>query len=1153
MAEIKFTDSQDKVISHKNNNLLVFASAGSGKTAVIIEKIAQDIISGQASLDSLLIVTFTEAATAEMKQRLYSKLASNIDKPNVIAEIEKLPLANISTLHGYCQKLIKQYFFELGIDPSFRILDETESEYYKIKMLDDIFDARQEEKDKDFLDLCEKFYSSRNLNNLKKSILDFYDFLQALDDKEKYLNDIALCSYNTDLDNNPAIKYAFEKFSNSYVYFKKSFENLCTASDIEGNEKLSKALSTINSYLGVQKFKNFEALFNYFSSLKEVKSPLSSLRGDSDVLLDARNTWKNFLKFRDSFYDACGGDDQTLSSIKEALNLAGNSLRCFIDITKEFEKSYSSEKLRLNALDFDDLEKYAILLLDRKEIADEIKKQFSNIYVDEYQDINSKQEKILSLITSGKNMIMVGDIKQSIYGFRNSSPQIFIDKSKLYKDGKKGDLIKLNENFRSNPIILDFVNKIFVNVMKDDFGGVDYASDGFFVGSAKYEKVDDYKEVSLNIIDVKDRKPQEKVESKLYSVKDDNREAQNKEVAKLEATLIANKIKAMRGKPYYDAKEKCFKTLDYRNFNVLCRSREYIKNIASHLRELGVPTTAKTSSNIYENPDVLLLVNILKLVNNPLDDIALASVLSCPFFGITFDELARCDFSQKYFYEYINSERKKDTEFAKKLNKVFDFIETLREKKDFLSIYELLTEIDNILGITSYYLLLPNGRNRCEVITNFIESFNGTPYNNSLTKYLSYLENYLEDTEVPELLQSDENAISIDTIHSSKGLEYEVVFLCGMGKKFSNISLMQNVLKNKELGIGFNAIDLDSYTARDTIAKNVIAMKVREEEKLEEIRLLYVATTRAKNSLNIIACVDKDKLEKPSEFDIKGANKYITWVLSALPRPLIENIKNCDSKKTFNEEGYEVNVVFPENLEISLDNSNIEKSQIQKDKNLTKEIEEYIDKKYAYTESTTIAEKNTVTGIMNALDSYESYNLEPKKLKLAESSAVDFDYALLGTIYHKLMQDLDFDASESQIIDYIKTQKEQNIDTAKYYDKISPSGIKACFDTLLPLTFGKNVYKERQFISYLPYSAITGVNAEDKVLLQGVIDLLVEDDEGVDIYDYKTTKVSKPDQLVEKYSVQMKLYKLATERAIGKKVKNVYIYSFCLNKLIKII
>ncbi len=1150
---IKFTDDQKDVIKHKGDNLLVFASAGSGKTAVIIEKIATDIISGEVKVDNLLVVTFTEAATAEMKQRLYDKLAEKIDEPNVIKEIEKLPLANISTLHGFCQKLIKQYFFELGIDPSFRILDDSESNYYKIKVLDDIFRQKQDEDDKDFFDLCEKFYTGRNLNSLKDSLLEFYDFLQALDDKNAYLENIALSSYVQDLNQNPVCQYMAEKYSKSYFYFRKAFEKLSLEAEMAGEAKECTAINKMAECFNVS-INSFESCYTAYHAFDSVRSSLG-LKSDSTILARARLLWeKGFSKEKEKFFDSCGGKDMSLEDISKALHIARQSIGMFIDLVKLFEQEYSKSKHSLNALDFDDLEKYALILLNNKTISQDIQNQFVNIYVDEYQDINSKQEKILSLITQGNNMIMVGDIKQSIYGFRNSTPQIFIDKSKAYKNEKGGKLIKLNENFRSNPIILDFVNKIFINVMKDDFGGVDYAVDGSFVGSAKYEKVEDYKEVSLHLINTKERKVQERVEAKIYSVQNDDRQESAKSTARLEAAVVAEKIKAMRKAPYYDAKEKVFKSLDFRNFNILCRSREYIKELAFYLRALGVPVDAKTKQDIYNNPDCLLFVNILKVINNPKDDIALTAVLLSPFFDISYDELleVRKNNASPYFYEALEA-IDNTSDIGKKLNNVFTFIETLREQKDFCTIYELLTIASRKLGILNYYLLLPNGRVRYELARDFIESFNGMPYNNSIPEYLAYVESYLKDADVAMNFAVEENSVTIDTIHSSKGLEYEVVFVCGCGKPFSNVSLTSRVLKNKTLGIGFNAFDTETFIQKETIARKAISAKIKEEERLEEVRLLYVALTRAKNSLNIISCLDTEKVSYPSEYEITNANKYITWILSALPKPLVDNIALCDDTKTMTrDEAYEV-CVYQEGTLIQEIEKQKEDFAFCIDQTLAKDIKEYIDRVYPFAESTKIAQKNTVTGIMSMQEETESYNFEPKKLTTAESHKFDFDYAKLGSIYHALMEELNFDSDLQKIKEYIENKKAQNTEDEKYYNQINPQEILTCFETFRPIIKNKQVSKEKQFIAYLPYNDIVGGNTEDKVLLQGIIDLLVDNGDSLDIYDYKTTKVNNVEQLVEKYAVQMKLYKLATERAVGKKVKNVFIYSFCLNSLVKIL
>ena len=1154
MQKIKFTKEQEQVINHKDNNLLVFASAGSGKTAVIIEKIATDIINGYTSLDNLLVVTFTDAATAEMKQRLYDKLAENIDKPNVAQEIEKLPLANISTLHGYCQKLIKQYFFEIGIDPSFRVLDEDQSSFYKVKALDDIFRRKQEDNNQEFFSLAEVFYSTRSLNGLKENILDFYDFLQSLDDKEKYLKETALAAYNTDLENNPACQYVLNKYTYLYNSFKKDFEKLYYDSLMAGEEKLTKALEIIRGLFYKESFVNFKDCFEYYLA-EGIKSPLGSLREKSDNLINARKLWEEFCKIKKDFVSLCG-DVDSIDEIKHSLEDAKESIKHFICLTKEFEEAYSQTKNLLNALDFDDLEKYAMLLLENKNIAKSIKEQFKYVYVDEYQDINSKQEKILNCISNGFNTIMVGDIKQSIYGFRNSTPQIFIDKSKAYKGGKNGRLIKLNENFRSNPAILSFVNKIFDKIMLEDFGGVSYIDDGRFVGSAKYLPVDDYKEVNIHLIDIPEKSIKEKVPSEIYSVAQDDREEESYKIAKLEAITVANTIKQMKGKPYYDAKSGEFKELTFKNFNILCRSREYIREIAEELRLLNVPVFSKTSHNIYENPDILLLVNIIKLINNPKDDISLASVILSPFFGITNDEIVRLrkDSGEEYFYDFVTSIISQDCELSKKLKRVMDFLQELRCRKDYCSIYELLTFVDRELSLLNYYMLLPNGNARYEIMSDFIYSFNDSVYNYDIPQYLYFLDNYLKDCKTPRALDANEDCVNIDTMHSSKGLEYEVVFVCGCGKRFSNASLMKKVLKNKTLGVGFNLFDTESFIQKPTLAKNVISAKIKEEERLEEVRLLYVATTRAKNCLHIMGGYDCQKLRPQSNRDIRNANSYMPWIISALPAPLIDNIKNTeDSNIIDNGLDYAVHIIKPDHLVQKYEQKDLELTKVGCDQKLKKQIEEYIDKEYQYKDSFVIAQKSTVTSIMNLQNKEnESYNPESKKLEINENKMVDYDYAKLGTAYHLLMQELDFDSDIQTIKNYIN-QKCLDMSQKPYFEKIDAGKIKACFDALLEFTKGKTIYKEKQFMAYLPYDLILKKNSPEKVLIQGVIDLLVDDGKSIDILDYKTTRVKNEDQMVEKYMMQMYLYKLAAERTVGKEVKNVYIYSFDLNKLIKII
>ena len=1161
MAKIKFTDAQEKVINHDGDNLLVFASAGSGKTAVIIQKIAQDLIASKISLDNLLVVTFTDAATNEMKQRLYAELAKNTDNNNVKQEIEKLPLADISTLHGFCQKLIKQYFFDLNIEPSFSVLSEEESSFLKIKALDQVLRQKQEKGDRRFFELCEMFFNNRSLSSLKENILTFYNFLGALDNKEEYLNNVATSCYIPDLKVNPASQYLKDKFQKDYLYFKSAFEKLLIDSEMAGEEKVSKAIEAVVENLNKKSFTDFEDMFTYFTLIKGLKSPFGSLRLDSDILAEARALWEEFKKMLEGLFESCGGE--TLEEISNNIIETLPAAQEFIDLTRAFEKEYTMVKASKKALDFDDLEKYALELLKNPTLCKAIQDKYKYIYVDEYQDINSKQEKILSCVTSGNNMIMVGDIKQSIYGFRNSSPQIFIDKTLLYKQNVGGRLITLNENFRSNPVILDFVNDVFCKVMKENFGGIDYKKDGKFKGSAKYKKVNSYKEVSLNFIDIKDRESKEDREnlsSQIYSVQDDDRDEEARSIAKYEAKVIASKIASLldNNQEYYDAKQEVFKPLTYDNFTILCRSRAYIKELSMHLQALGVPVSSKTADNIYNNPDVLFLLNMLKVINNHRDDIALTAVLSSAYFGLSYDDLAiiRQASSAEYFYDCINEYRAKTDDIATKLNVAFELIAKLREQKDFATIYDLLTIVDRELGVLNYCLMLPGGRARYKLLADFIESFEGLEYNSDINEYLNYVDSYLKNIEVAITSPAKENCVHIDTIHSSKGLEYEIVFVAGLGKMFSNLTVKKEVLMDKDLGIGINDFDLEEHTKQKTLTKYAIATKIRFQEKLEEVRLLYVALTRAKNALNIVGSFDFSKIKTISEYDIRKSNKYIPWILSALDIPLLENIKNLEETDTFPRERYEVNAFKTASLDF-------EKKSQQKDNawdsddNIAKEILGYISFDYSHKECLGVAQKNTVTNIMRQeTEGYESYNPEPKKLLRTEHNIKpDYDYAMMGTIYHEIMEALDFEKSSLEDINnYIQNKKISDAENAKYYDAVNPEKIQNSFKILAQETQGKTVYKERQFMSYIPYcDIIESSDIKERVLLQGVIDLLVVNGDSADIYDYKTTRVENPEQLVAKYGVQMKLYKLAAERAVGKPVKNVYIYSFWLDKLIKII
>ncbi len=1153
----KYTPAQQAVIESSGNNLLVSAGAGSGKTTVLVEKATTQIKNKEVKLDQLLIVTFTESASNEMKQRLYEKLSEHSADPVVAEELENINNSDICTLHSFCQKIIKQYFYELDIDPAFGIIDDNDSSYLKAQILQDILQQQSAEYDSNFERLTEIFYKGRKSNNLKDNILSFYEFLQTQDDRQIFLQNISKSCYNVDLKNNPAATLINKKVCLDCAYFLREFKSKLDIAQGLKLPKLESLLSSIVQGLSLINIENdFETNFDNAKTVFSLSGGFGYCKKEDEQLAtECAELWETFGKAKNNIKELYCQDNVDL--IVEHLAKASRVIDKFVELTLLFEKEYTYQKSAKKVLDFNDLEKYALKLLSNDTLRKALVGKYKFIYIDEYQDINNIQESILNKLTNGKNLIMVGDIKQSIYAFRNSSPQIFIDKKGSYElDNAKGTVIDLNENFRSNPLILKFINKIFDQVMTLDFGGVDYKNRGSFNGRAEYQKVNDLPEVSVNIIN--DHKEETEIVSGLYNIDQDIKQTTSSK--QLEAHFVAQQISKLVGAhQIYDAKKKTTKTIEYKDITILCRTRNLLKDFANMLIKYNIPVSANLHESMFDNPDIMFLLSLLKVINNPNDDIELATVLSHHLLGFDYEELItiRQSTDQDNFYLACKEYLSRDNDLAKKLQDVFDYFKELRFESNFASIYNLLLMLDNKLGITNYFLSLPNGRDRQVVVNNYIESFSGSSYNYDLVGYINYVDTYLKDSVNATNIIQPADCVKLDTIHSSKGLEYNIVFLVGCGEGFVKLSTKQDLVKEKSLGLGINYYDLDSRAAYNTIAKKAINMQIEQSELLEETRLLYVALSRAKNHLYIVGKANVEKINtQPSEYSIRKANNYLEWILSGFDTNTLKAIKLGNKDFVSNPKTMPVVVrVFDRDDLVQSDIKNpiqaFDTSVVNKQ--LFDDIQTYLNKPYHNQLATTIAQKNSVTSLMAMQDNYESINNEPKVFDLSEhNSGVDFDFAKLGTAYHTVMQYVDFDiVSEDQVKTLINKLIANNVYLADYLNKVSCKKILQAVQQLKQFDL-KNALREKQFMMYVPHNQVVpGSSLEDKVLLQGVIDLIVVGDRNI-IIDYKTTRTDTAEQLVEKYQVQMDLYKKAAELALGKNIDQVYIYSFIHNKIVQV-
>ena len=477
-SKVSYTKEQQQCIDERNKNLLISASAGSGKTSTMIERIKTMIINGEASVQDLLVITFTKASASDMKNKLVEGLEKIENKSDFIKEqLLEINLANISTIHSFCSKLIRTYFYEVGLDPSFVLIDEIESNSLKDKALTKLIDDAFVENDENFIKIYEILSTKRSEESLRSIILNFHNFTTNLVDPDKWFEKTIKETYSLDFARNSTINYLNDYHTQIFVELKQRTQGIRVSLMNAGQEKLVKHLNEIASNLDVIKpelnfvenkenSKKFDEKFARFPVIKDADEIKEFVKSFCDEIKEKVKDAKEFyLNFDENF-------------VKKQIEENKKVVELLYSYVKKFDALYSELKRDKVALDFSDLEKYTLKLFLNDVIAETIRNKFKFVFVDEYQDINEVQEKLITLVSKDDNLFMVGDVKQSIYRFRGSEPQIFVDKYNYYKTGasSKNKSIDLNHNFRSHSNILNFSNEIFMRSMTKDFGGVDYVS-----------------------------------------------------------------------------------------------------------------------------------------------------------------------------------------------------------------------------------------------------------------------------------------------------------------------------------------------------------------------------------------------------------------------------------------------------------------------------------------------------------------------------------------------------------------------------------------------------------------------------------------------------------------------------------------------------
>ena len=1239
MAEVKWTNEQQQAIKENGSNILVAAAAGSGKTAVLVERIINKIINEKVDIDRLLVVTFTNAAAAEMRERvleaIYKKLDEDPENENLQRQITLLNKASICTIDSFCLDVVRNHFYELkNISPNFRIADTTEIELLKQEVLEDIFEQKYENKEEDFATLINTYTSYRDDTPLKDLVLKIYTYIQSNPFPKIWLNEkiemFHIQELEQDFSQNPWGKILLKEVEEELI---DDINTLKEQEDfLRKNPELEKYAKTI--YDDIDKMEMLQANLDGWDKAYEIYTnfvfatwPRQKIDSEikdqaKQIRDDVKKKFSNKLN-KILIYNSKEANQDILDMYPILVKLK--------NLILEFGEEFSKRKRNKNIVDFNDIEHLALDILlknengkvETTEVAKSYKEKFMEIAIDEYQDSNMVQEYILTAISKDNNIFMVGDVKQSIYKFRQAMPELFLSKYKAYKakdeKGEKDNLkIQLFKNFRSRKNVLDFTNLIFQDIMSDSLGDIEYNEEEYLNLGASYEEIMQDLETEIDVIDLKEKENFEEELEEENQDNEENLEEERIEDIQVEARFVANKIKALVESHFqvYDKKINGFRDIRYKDIVILLRSTKVNAPIfEEEIINLGMPVFSESSQEYLDSIEIQTVMSLLKIIDNPIQDIPLVTVLRSHIGNFTDDELVEIRLADKYdnFYTAMQKARINVSKTLKdKIDIFFKNLENWRKEKEYLALDEFIWKLYSDTHYYTYVGLMPNGDIRQANLKMLFER--AKQYETASFKGLYNFINFIEklhlgsgDLGAAKLIGENDDVIRIMSIHKSKGLEFPVVFLSATGKQFNLMDLNQNILLHQELGIGVKYIDYERQVQYDTLTKEAIRNKIFTETLSEEMRILYVALTRAREKLYITG-LKKDYQKEIEKMQnqvnryhktndkinyvlVKKYKKYLDWILLVYLYEK-ENVNQVLKLNVLNKQELMKSFSKPKEEIVDI-KSMLEDVPIQKEE--VKKLNRILEYTYTHKLATTIPTMTSVTKIKQMKAEKKAKltdeNVKEEKIKnqkdtnlqlqnnsenklennsetvitfnkpkfLRKDEAETLTGAQKGTLVHLCMQRLNekIEYNLENIKELIKDLVKREIITELEAQNINPYKILEFTKSNIwkEMKTAKKVYKERPFFINIPAKEIYEEELEEEILVQGIIDLYyINNEDQIVLVDYKTDYVEKgkEKELIEKYISQLELYKKALEESLRKKVDKVYIYSVYLGKEIEI-
>lgn len=1219
-----WTDEQWQAIHAGGENILVAAAAGSGKTAVLVNRIISRLLdeTTPCNVDELLVVTFTNAAAAEMKHRigqaLEAELEKNPDSLHLKKQIALLNTATISTLHAFCLDLIRKYYYRTEVDPDFRLMDQVESMLLRDEVLDAFLEREfAEEGNEAFFHLADTVTDDRSDQNLADLISKLYDFSAANPDPAKWLDEMVSFYQETEgkqISDLPYYPVIIETIQAEIEKAKDQLELAKHLSEAPGGpagylETFQDDLRQVEGLQEIMQQATFDELGEAFQAVSFKRIATLKNKEELDQALIERAK-----KARDTAKKAVQGIAESLFKrkekeyLKDLASMQGD-VKTLAKLVKRFSTEFFIAKEQKGVLDFSDLEHLALDILQEQDgsksiVARELTKRFQEVLVDEYQDTNLVQEMIISLVTipdeASGDLFMVGDVKQSIYRFRLAEPTLFMEKYRRYsKSGANGGMkIDLSKNFRSRAEVLEATNFIFRQIMDRNVGEIDYDADAELYLGANYEAADGM-ETELLIVD---RDQEEKSEQ--VSAADEMKKDQ------LEARAIACRVEELVQSRFqiFDKSSRQFRPVEYRDIVILSRSMTSATDMEEAMRERDIPFYVSSQTGYFEAIEVAIMISLLKLVDNPYQDIPLASVLRSPIFGLTEEELAQIRLQKKQGYFFAGLQEYVQENGDALSEKLSEFLTMLKKWRD-LSIRESLTAlISQIYEDTQFYEFvggLSGGKTRQANLRALYEragQYEKTAFRGlfRFIRFIERLELRGEDLGTAKTLGEKEDVVRMMTIHASKGLEFPVVILTGLNRKFNRRDITAKTLLDKDFGFAASYTNTEKRITYPTIMQRAVKAKKTREMLAEEMRVLYVALTRAEEKLILVGTVPKWEETLAHFLAVKdteetllpastrlSASTYLDWVGCAFVRHPdflrqtvssgSETVSSLPTAMKLKVAVLTQEMVMPATEKAESDNfmkevQGFQAVPIGKD---TAEIAKILKFVYPHETETGIYSKQSVTELKRQFQIQDSFSddrfvqtlkgasLERPKFLQAEKKLTSTE---IGTAMHTVMQAIPLDAppTKESLIQLLAKMVDEEKLTEIEKQAIQVEQIQAFFDTKLGQALfdpTSQIKREVPFVYQIPAREINpGAKTDSPVLVQGVVDLILVYADHVILVDYKTDRIrekysSRESAMMEmkkRYEVQLKLYRQALESILEKPVTGAYLYFFDSQDLLEL-